>query len=483
MNEPRKNKDLKIEKAILKKHLLKTPIGNWVKDIWPSFRDTLGKKYEEIPEKELKKDFDNVSKNVSREINTKGFKPIHSQELSDILGLTIKKDKENKIITFLCQLSAYSEDSQFNISYNAPSSVGKSYISLEVSALFPKEDVLEIGYCSPTAFFHDVGKPDPKQPGFILIDLSKKILIFLDQPHPQLLERMRPVLSHDKKEINIKITDKSQKQGLRTKNVVIKGFPAVIFCTAGLRIDEQEATRFLLLSPETSKIKITEAIREKIDKETDKETYRSKLHKNPERKLLKERIIAIKQEGIKDIKIKSPSKIKEKFFRENKKLKPRHSRDIGRIISLIKTFALLNLWWRKREGSSITANDADIEEAFKIWRKISKSQELNIPPYLYNIYKEVIVPAYEDAGSQLGLTRQKVLKKYQEVNDRYLDITQFRQQMLPMLETSGLIIQEPDPNDKRKMLIYPNLIDKKNSESRGGVNPQIDDFNILKNEL
>lgn len=80
------------------------------------------------------------------------------QELIKILGLTIKKDEENKLITFLCALSAYSENSSFNISYNAPSSTGKSYIPTEIAHLFPKDDVIEISYCSPTAFFHDNGK-------------------------------------------------------------------------------------------------------------------------------------------------------------------------------------------------------------------------------------------------------------------------------------------------------------------------------------
>jgi hypothetical protein len=53
-----------------------------------------------------------------------------------------------------------------------------------------------------------------------------------------------PLLSHDKKEIAIKITDKTQKNGTKTKNILLRGYPSVIFCTAGLRIDEQEATRF-----------------------------------------------------------------------------------------------------------------------------------------------------------------------------------------------------------------------------------------------
>jgi len=432
----------------------------------------------------LEQKIQEIEKTIPEKIDTFQFKPLSSQELIEILGLTIKKDEENKIITFLCQLSAYTENSQFNISFNAPSSTGKSYIPTEIARLFPEEDVIEIGYCSPTAFFHDIGEYQKERKGY-LVDLSRKILIFLDQPHTQLLERLRPLLSHDKKEITLKITDKTQKHGLKTKNVLLRGYPAVIFCTAGLKIDEQEATRFLLLSPEINQEKIRQAILEKIKKETDTNAYQEWLESNPERKLLKERIRAIKQENIKEIKISSPEKIKERFFKKNKMLKPRHSRDIGRLISLIKSFALLNLWFRERDGATIIANDEDIKEAFKIWDAISESQELNLPPYIYHLYHEVILTAwneknenrsgeFEEITGELGLTRQDIIQKHYQVYGRFIPSWQLRQQIIPMLETAGLIIQEPDPNDKRKILIYPTTPltiskNKKYSELRGGV--------------
>lgn len=100
----------------------------------------------------LEEKIQEIEKTIPEKINTSQFKPISSQELIKILGLTIKKDEENKLITFLCELSAYTGSSQFNISFNAPSSTGKSYIPTEIAQLFPKEDVIEIGYCSPTAF-------------------------------------------------------------------------------------------------------------------------------------------------------------------------------------------------------------------------------------------------------------------------------------------------------------------------------------------
>ncbi len=417
-------------------------------------------------------------------IDTSKFKPLTSQDLVEMLGLTIKQDEENKVVTFLCELSAYTDSAQFNISFNAPSSTGKSYIPTEIARLFPAEDVLELAYCSPTAFFHDVGEWD-KEAGRYIVDLSRRILIFLDQPHTLLLQHLRPVLSHDKKEISLKITDKTQKFGLKTKNVLLKGYPAVIFCTAGLKIDEQEATRFLLLSPEVNQEKIREGILESIKKEADADTYREWLEGHPERSLLKERIRAIKAAGIREVKIPNYQKVVERFLSEHKWLKPRHQRDIKRLVSLIKAFALINLWWRDRNGLTITANEEDIEDAFRIWDAISVSQELNLPPYIYNLYQEVILKAWEEKNTSrneefieingvLGLSRQEIFQKHYGVYGRMLDTNQLRQQILPMLETAGLITQEPDASDRRKMLVYPTVSltipqEPKNSDDRGGV--------------
>jgi hypothetical protein len=441
--------------------------------------NTGGSKEELIKLAEKSKPFESID--VSQ------FKPLSTQDLIEILGLTIKRDEDNKVITFLCQLSAYTESSQFNISFNAPSSTGKSYIPTEIAKLFPQEDVIEIGYCSPTAFFHDVGSWNAVSKTYI-VDLSRKILIFLDQPHTLLLQHLRPLLSHDKKEISLKITDKTQKFGLKTKNVLLRGYPAVIFCTAGLKIDEQEATRFLLLSPETNQEKIREAIYEKLRKETDGEAYQEWLDNNPERKLLKERMRAIKQENIQEVKIGAPEIIEKRFLAENKVLKPRHSRDIGRLISLVKALALLNLWFRQRDDSTIIANEQDTNEAFKLWGAICDSQELGLPPYIYQLFQEVILPAYkeknegraegfEDTSGKVGLSRQDIIQKHYKVYERFIPDWQLRQQIIPMFETAGLIVQERDPTDKRKVLIYPiALLTISDSDNQGNQGRDEDSF-------
>ena len=402
---------------------------------------------------------DMEGKEIQRNIyKTVPFPPLSTEELLEILGQTIKKDETNKIITFLSQLSAFTESAQFNISFNAPSSTGKTYLPLEVSDLFPKEDVVTIGHCSPTAFFHDKGEYDEKR-DLRVIDFSRKILIFLDQPHPLLLQYLRPLLSHDKKEIEIKITDRKKATGHRTKNILLIGWPAVIFCTAGLKVEEQEATRFFLLSPEISQEKIRESIFERLRKEANLEAYKRSLDDNPKRQILKNRIMAIKIEHIDEVKINSTEKIEQAFLKKGRILKSRDSRDIGRVTSLIKSLALLNLWHRKKEagpavGLSIVANNEDIEGGLKLWNDISQSQEHNLPPYVYNFFKEIILPACK-AAQKKAITRQEIIRKHYEIRERAMPDWQLRREVLPMLEIAGLITQEPNPEDKRMKLVSP----------------------------
>jgi len=135
--------------------------------------------------------------------NTKGepsdesekFLPLSLTALESILSSTIKGDRTNKLITFLAFLTAYTHDSQVNIINSGPSSTGKSYLPLEISKLFPLEDVRKLAYCSPTAFFHQEGKYDEAK-NKTIIDLSRRIIIFMDQPHYELLAHLRPLLSH-----------------------------------------------------------------------------------------------------------------------------------------------------------------------------------------------------------------------------------------------------------------------------------------------
>lgn len=385
------------------------------------------------------------------------FSPLSAKGLIEILDLTIKKDNNNKVVTFIGCLLAYTEDSQINISFNGPSSTGKSYIALEIAKLFPTKDVIKLGNCSKTAFFHEQSEYNKVKNEFV-VNLSRKILIFTDMPHTGLLESLRSFLSHDEKIMYSKITDKSTKGGLKTKNVALVGFPSVIFCTAGLRMDPQEMTRFILLSPEVDQEKLRAGVSSTIIKEADKDKYLEWLENDPNRSLLKKRILAIKDESIKDIKIEKLDTIQDRFLSNNRRSQPRHQRDIKRLISIIKGFALLNLWERKRDGDTIIASNEDIDEALKLWSEISLSQELNLPPYVYDLYIKVFLPLFEEKNkgkSELqGITREDIISKHKAVYDTRMSMDMLRFDIIPTLYSSGLISKGKSKEDARIELIF-----------------------------
>ncbi|MEM4973545.1 MAG: hypothetical protein QXR87_07570, partial [Candidatus Hadarchaeales archaeon] len=390
-------------------------------------------------------------------------KEMTPEELLEILSTTIRRDDTNKLLHFLAGLLTYTSDSQLTISNRGPSASGKSYLPLEITSLFfPSSDVMKFAYASPTSFFHDSGTWDPEK-NAIRIDLERKILVFLDQPHDELLQRLRPLLSHDDRELVLKITDRREKKGLRTKTVIIRGFPTVFFCTGGLRMDEQESTRHIVLSPETSEEKLQEAVLLAAIRKGDPDSFKQMIESNPQIRRLRLRVLLIKHSGIQRVVVPEPEKVAQRFIETHPRLKPRHTRDIGKILSLAQAWALLNLWHRKREGEILYANEEDVERAFRLYSKIAEPQELGVAPYIYQVWKEVFVPLSKQYPQ--GFTKREVQKEYLRVYGRPLPDWLLRQEFLPAMEAGGLISQEVDPTDRRRKVIIVHFIPM---EGRGG---------------
>jgi hypothetical protein len=396
-------------------------------------------------------------------------KEVSWDEIAGILNTSIKKDKAPKLITFCGMLLAQ---------------------TIEVANYFPEGEVQKIASASPTAFYHDFGKWDDAKKA-IVKDLEHKILIFMDMPHFMLLEKLRPMLSKDEKNLRYMITDKSQKHGLRTKNVIIRGYPSVFFCTTKTDPDEQEKTRMLLLSPSTDQEKLREALELATLRRSNPEAYHKRISEDPKRNWLINRIRGCRQWGIREIIVPDDGKaVYDRFMKEHTYLMPRYQRDYPRIFSFIKAHALLNCFNRDKIGpNTIMANDTDIDAGFALYKEVELSNELGLSPYVFRIYVDVIAPllAYDGMGD--GVTRDDVIKKYYEVRHKMLSPETLRKEILPQLEVVGLIRQEPDQEKKSRILIYPTVStpfiskkiaenedeDSKNDEKEGGkdsgVNP------------
>jgi hypothetical protein len=415
-------------------------------------------------------------------------------DVASVLSLTIKDDDSNKKIVFLCMLSAFTEDSQINVSLNAPSATGKTYLATEIAKLFPEEDKLELSGASPTALLYGKKEVD-EVTGEQFVNLERKILLFLEMPNPSLQEKLRALMSHDDKNLKYLMTNKQKGRNV-TDEIILRGFSATIFCSAGLRLDEQEATRAILLSPESSPEKILQGIGMRVKRSANAQKFHNTIKHNYDRQMLMARIIAIRNAKIDNIIIPNEEDIESRFLKIVGVLKPRHQRDVSHLMEIIKAITLLNVWHRKSDTGAVVASQGDIDEGFKLWQDFFESQNLNVSPVVLKYYKKYILPAYLDKFAKsnkgtkelweemrqhrIGLTPQELNVYYRDQEGTSLNGEQLRKQVLPQLEGSGLIEWETPQGDvdKRTKHIFPMSLTDENKKyigTYGVVNRKLSD--------
>jgi len=425
-------------------------------------------------------------------------KSISLQQLTDILGVTIKHDNGTKVVMFLATLLTYTDKDQINVGLLAESSTGKSYIPDEITQwYFPKEDVIAISYASPTAFFHEVDsrisewETDPtdtrdveedKKRKIHHINLERKILEFRDQPHDQLLQRLRSFLSHDNRHLEYKITDKKTHGQLTTKTTILDGFATVIFCSANYgKMEDQEKTRLLLLSPEVTYSKVWDSVAYRIEKKCNSQAHQKFLEDHPDMKWLANRVRSIKTAKISNIIVppELENMINERFKEKREKhTSPRYMRDIDRLIGLIDAWTLFNFNQRKRLGNDLIATEEDVLMGFQLYEMIGEANEYGLSPEVYDIFKMLITDL--NKCENRAATRTEFQQWYRTKFARSIG-RERAAQILKTLDTSGLVTEESSPTDKRTLLytLIPTEPNE-NNVSSGLVPPFLTMTDLLK---
>jgi hypothetical protein len=405
-----------------------------------------------------------------------------------VLSRTIKRDDHVKLLVFLTALSAYS-DSPINLFLKGESGSGKSYITKEVLKLFPRSDVSLLAMLSPKALIHEQGiqmldgKPiafleKPKKPNkkdykteeeyqeaiaryeqemqdyvekqrriYWYLNFDRKIIAFLEIPDQETFRSLYSLLSHDERRIEHKFTDKTEKGMLITRNVVIEGWPATIFCTTDRKYVEELATRSLTVTPETSQEKIRDAMRFIAEREAGLVDERD----DPDTLFLKrviEHIKIISQE----YKVKVPFPELDRIIPEQI-LKTRNMRDFARFEDIIKTIALL--YFPQRDVVNVNgekfilANIDDVLTAFQLYMRIKETTETGTEENIIRFYYDIV-------ATKNSWSTRELLDTYQNKYKVRRSITTIRK-WLERLEDLGYVISEDDPNDKRQKIWRPQI--------------------------
>ena len=213
----------------------------------------------------------------------------------------VKRDRATKVSVYVAGLSAFT-GSPINLFLRGESSIGKTYNTMQALAYFPQDMVIYLGGMSQKSLIHEHGillnkngeeididnrpvKPKKRdydseesfnealaqyqenvklfreemQDSYTLVDVTDRILVFLETPSYETLHMLKPILSHDKLEIPYKFVDKTGKGSMKTMNVRIRGWPAAIFLTVDRKYMEEIATRSFSVTPEDSDLKRIEA--------------------------------------------------------------------------------------------------------------------------------------------------------------------------------------------------------------------------------
>ena len=297
--------------------------------------------------------------------------------------------------------------------------------------------------------------------------MERRILIFTEQPNTQLLENLRAFLSHDSKRTPFAITNRGKNGKNTATEGYILGFASTFFCTANMRVDEQEQTRSLILSPESTQDKITDAIDISITRGSNKSAYDARLKSNEARKQLMDRIEFIKRLNVGLIDIQDSEYLKARFMEKRRAMQPKTQREIAHFMSLVKGMALINAPFRS-VGGKIIASNRDIDEAMKLWNVINESMFFGVSPQVLDIYKTQILPAYYAVNNgrvkDKDITYDEFTKEYYKNTGSYPNVDMFRKMYIPALQCAALISYEKDEDDKRQKLITPLVFFSRDSE-------------------
>ncbi len=416
-------------------------------------------------------------------------------QIEKYLNSKIKKD--NKLVKNIlwCYFSTYTSI-PINLGIMASTSEGKTYATVEVAKIFPKKDLILVGRMSPTALIHQNGilvdenlnpiesrielldyeikkagdkeirnhaqreRKELLKTAKNLIDLKGKILLFLDAPDIKLWDMLKPILSHDAEQINYKTT---QTDGsLKVKESILKGWPAVIFCSAKNeakdRIWDEIETRFDITSPNTSVEKYRAAntytalkmgtpsfASSLVGDDEDKEYARFHVEK------IKEQLCRLDRKNP----VCNPfHKIISESFPSRNGSSMRHFNrftaysNLSTMINASQKYKIVFETKEDKKEYYIISDISDINNAIEMIGSLSA-----IPPTLINFVNDIFVPATKEVIVE-GITTKQLAEKYILVYQKDVTAKKILENFVKPLQNYGIIDFKKNPDDERQHLNF-----------------------------
>jgi len=348
------------------------------------------------------------------------------------------EDVQLRKLELLAMISALSTF-PLNLSLQQTWSSGKSTTTTATAKYFQEEDTWLLGAMSPKALIHMHGTFDKEKDSFI-INLEKKILVFLDEPTFQTLVALKPLLSRDRYESQYKYVDSTT---MKTVTSTLRGFPTAVFCAVKSKYTEEFTSRWLTASPSTNPTKIRKVLQQKADKKVSPEKYEEDTEF-----LIWKKAFAILKEDFPFRVVIPYAKQLEPFFRAKRAVDMRF---FDLFLSLIEaTTILYSHQRRKNEKERIIATIQDYQTAYEVFKESERTTVYGVGQDVLDFYTNIVLPCTTD---NVLATYQDLASRYYEMYQEPINQNHMRDHYLRPLEAKGLIEVSEDTADKRRKLI------------------------------
>jgi hypothetical protein len=321
-------------------------------------------------------------KNINLGLEELSKNPNAEQYLFGEIHRTVSFHDDHVVnVAFHAAISAYNKP--LNLALKAESGSGKSYSTTQTVLMMPQEDVFYIASQSPKVISHEHGvrktadgrnfddvpepqKPDPedepdrsvfcqimqnykeevkayqklKDESYYEVDLSNKVIVFLESINNETFKMLKTTMSHDNEE-NGYVDHKYVDDKGKVHKTRLVGAPCLIFNSLDKEYVSEFATRCLTATPSTSKDKIAAAMeisnrKSSFPWEYEKESFN--------RRLIQEYIRRIRdtmQKG--KIRVVNPFTEVHKVFSKDQ---TRSMRDFNKFLELMPSFAMFKIFQR-----------------------------------------------------------------------------------------------------------------------------------------
>ena len=365
------------------------------------------------------------------------------------LSLRIREDPSARQATFAVMLTAF-QPKPAHLMLLGESAVGKSWLLSNAIEFIPEENRALLGSSTGRAWFYcgePVMRDHPLIPNKKIIDYYKvdwqsKVVGILDNVTPRTIEDLKPIMSHDKPEIDLQTVERSAGGRHRTRRVRVIGCPSFVNCSTWLKWNAEIGSRHFCLTPKDTPEKYSAAAQLLDEQHTEGTQPTSELTpqiKDAVRTLRDSKFrVVVSRELIADIKADFTMK------------SGKDVRDYERMLTLTEAVGWLHALQRDRTDSGqVIADERDLKIVRSFSEDLLRTSRTGTSAQVLDYYEKVLGPLAEQTHKDLAY--DEIQSKYLEVYNRRLhrDIMILYNRTLQDL---GKIELVKDESDKRRWL-------------------------------